>query len=316
VEGEEDPAFGYQFTFFRVGLSPRAVGWNSSWDTRGLIMGHASITDLRRGRHFFSEVLYRETPLLGGFSEPGDSLLAWSLGPPGTDGRWQLLFDDGVFTFRMEDDAQRTAFVLQARPARPLIFQGPGGYSKKGAGGEAASLYYSFTRLTTRGTLTTGGEARRVEGESWMDREFSSNQLEPNQAGWDWFSLQLSDGRDLMLYLLRDRRGRVDFARGTLVASGGKVRYLTAADWTLAVEDSWKSARTGAVYPARWRLQLSDADIDVLLEPLLPDQENVSGRSGVHYWEGAVKITDRTGAAAGRGYVELTGYGEGSRPPI
>ncbi len=316
--GATTPRFGYQFTIFRIGLLPDRPGLDSAWNTRDLIMGHASLTDLETGSHVFSDVLYRTTPLLGGFGVYPDSTLGWCRAPAGTPALWSLRCNGAAFDVTAEDQNRGLSFTLSTRPERPLLFQGPGGVSPKGNRPEAASLYYSFTRLATTGRVTVDGRTLEVSGTSWMDKEFGSNQLTEDQVGWDWFSLQLEDGREFMLYLLRDASGGTDFARGTLVPAEGPVRYIGAEAWTLEVRDRWTSPETGAVYPSGWRLRIPGEAVDLRIEPALRDQENIGSRSGhLFYWEGAVEIRDTgTGRPLGRGYVELTGYGEGNRPPI
>ena len=308
--------FGYQFTFFRVGLTPDSLPWHSIWSTRALIMGHASISDLRTGRHVFSEVLFRPNGLLGGFGAPGDSLVAWSRAPYGTDARWTLAWNGSGFDVSMRDAAQRIAFALSTASSRPLVFEGPNGFSRKGSGPTAASLYYSFTRLGTEGTLELNGERLSLTGESWMDKEFGSNQLDNDQTGWDWFSLRLDDGRDVMLYRLRSERDE-DVVRGTIVGADGRPRYVEGSSWAPEVTQHWHSDTTGADYPARWRLRIPDATLDVEIVPLLAEQENVSALvPGLFYWEGAVEVRAPDGRRLGEGYVELTGYGTRSRPAI
>lgn len=308
--------FGYQFTFFRVGLAPMAPPEGSAWATQMLVMGHAAIGDVNGGRHHFSEVLYRAVPMLGGFGSDGDSLVAWSRGPAGTDGRWRLRWTGSGYDFSMTDERQRMAFDLATRPERPLVLQGPGGVSRKGRAEQAASLYYSFTRLATTGTLTLDGRTYRVRGRSWMDKEFGSNQLEREQIGWDWFSLQLDDGRDLMLYLLRDTTGAPSWASGTLVDAAGRPRYLAAGDFTVRVDDHWTSDSSGARYPSRWTIELPSESLQIRVRPLMPAQENRSRILRLlFYWEGAV-IVERNGRRAGQGYVEMVGYGRGMRPAL
>jgi predicted secreted hydrolase len=313
---DPDRRFGYQFTFFRVGLVPDTLPYESIWATRSLIMGHASVSDLSTGSHVFSEILFRPNGLLGGFAGPGDSLIAWSRAPYGTDGYWRLAWNGTAFDFAMRDDAQGVAFALSTEPAKPLVFQGPNGYSRKGEGPTAASLYYSFTRLRTTGTLTMGGETQSVAGESWMDKEFGSNQLGEDQVGWDWFSLRLDDGRELMLYLLRGAAG-ADYARGTIVSADGRPTYIDDAAWTLTVRDRWRSDRTNAEYPLGWDLAVPELELDATVTPLLDAQENVSELvPQLFYWEGAVEVRDRDGRRIGEGYVELTGYGTRRVPAI
>ena len=314
--------FGYQFTFFRVGLLRETPNLDSDWSTRDLIMGHAALTDLDTGDHRFSEVLYRTTPQLGGFVDPSyasraGGLIAWSRGPAGTDGIWDLHFNGEAFDLAMVDGETGFALDLSTRPLKHRIFQGPNGYSAKGAGPDAgASQYYSFTRLATTGLLVVDEDTLAVTGSSWMDKEFGSDKLSTDQVGWDWFSLQLGDGRDLMLYVLRDSTGAMDHASGTWVDAEGQNRYLSAADFEFSVDSRWTSPETGATYPSGWTLRVGSESL--IIRPAVQKQENV-GRlvAGLFYWEGAVRvIAPGTHRVVGRGYVELTGYGRGRRPGI
>jgi predicted secreted hydrolase len=216
----------------------------------------------------------------------------------------------------MADQRRGMAFDFVTTPERPLIFEGPNGFSRKGPGPTSASQYYSFTRLRTTGTLTLGDSVFPAAGRSWMDQEIGSNQLADRQVGWDWFALQLDDGRDLMLYVLRDSSGATSWASGTLVPRAGAPRYLAAADFTVDAHGAWKSDSSGATYPARWTLTLPREHLVLDVVPLAADQENRSAiPRGLFYWEGAVeaRIGRRT---VGRGYVELTGYGHGIRPAL
>ncbi len=317
LSSEDGRRFGYQFTFFRVGLLPQRPSLASEWATGTLIMGHAAIGDHESQRHLFSEVVYRVTPLLGGFGAYPDTLIAWSRAPAGTDGLWTLRWNGSGFDFSMADSGQRMGFSLSTRLAKPMIFQGPGGYSKKGRGDDAASQYYSFTRLATSGEIRLGDERLAVTGQSWMDKEFGSNQLEAHQVGWDWFSLQLDDGREAMLYVLRDTSGAVDFSHGTIVSASGHAGYLGAEAFSIRATETWRSPETDAVYPSRWEITLPCEDLRLLVRPVMADQENRSVLiKSMFYWEGAVDITGPDGKPIGQGYVELVGYGTGSRPRL
>ena len=312
LSSRENPErrFGYQFTFFRIGLRPERPSLESQWATGNLIMGHVAISDLEGKRHIFSETLYREVPFLGGFGSYPESLIAWSQAPAGTSGTWELHWNGEGFDFEMRDQVQGIAFQLSTHPLKPLVFQGPNGYSRKGEDSGAASQYYSFTRLVTQGSLTVNGETFQVEGESWMDKEFGSNQLAENQVGWDWFSLQLEDGRDVMFYHLRNRAGATDFARGTVVSETGEVQYLKPEEWRMQSTQTWKSPETGTQYPSRWRITLVLENLELEIVPQLADQENRSRiLPDLYYWEGAVTILGSSGERLGQGYVELTGYG-------
>jgi predicted secreted hydrolase len=317
AEGPSGPRrFGYQVTFFRVGLLPDAPTGSSRWLTRGLVMGHLALSDLSRQEHHFREVLRRETSVLGGFPAPntGDPRLAWVQGPAGTDARWVLRWEDGGFAFEAADDAAGVGLALRAAPGKPRIFQGPGGLSKKTDQGDSASLYYSYTRLETTGTLRLGDEELVVRGESWMDKEFGSSKLAADQVGWDWFSLQLADGRELMIYLLRRKDGSVSHARGTLVDREGAESYLGPEAWKVRTTRTWTSPASGGAYPVAWTLALPAHGLDLVIEGAFDAQENVSTLiPGMAYWEGAVDVRDAEGEPAGRGFVELTGYaGDGA----
>ncbi len=306
---------GYQLTFFRVGLLPEAPRLDSRWATANAVMGHAALADLSTGERRFSEVLVREMPDLGAFAAFPAEPIAWSVAPPGTGGRWSLAWNGDGFDLRMADAARGLALSLETRAGRPPALEGPDGYSRKAAGEGAASLYYSFTRLATRGEVTLGGSRWKVAGESWMDHEIGSSQLAPGQVGWDWFGLRLADGRDLMIYQLRRADGAVDFASATVVDRRGP-RWLAPGAWSVRATATWRSPATGATYPARWRIEVPGEGLALAVEPELADQENRAAAAGLFYWEGAVRVRDAGGRGAGEGYVELTGYGAGNRPPL
>jgi predicted secreted hydrolase len=315
---EEDPTrrFGYQFTIFKVGLVPGPVALDSGWAAADLVMGHAAITDLAKEAHRFAETLHRAAPILGGFRSFPDRPIATARAAPGSKGSWSLDWTGDGFEFSMEDDRAGIAIDLSTVPDKPLVLQGPGGLSRKGTGPSAASLYYSFPRLRTAGAITVFGERFRVRGTSWMDKEFGSSQLSEEQAGWDWFSLRLADGRDLMAYVLRRADGSADWRSATLVAADGTPRYLPDGGWTLHATARWRAV-SGAEYPAAWTLEVPSAGLALTILPRIADQENRSRLSGgVDYYEGAVAVTDPSGREIGSGYVELTGYRRGSRPPV
>jgi predicted secreted hydrolase len=143
-----------------------------------------------------------------------------------------------------------------------------------------------------------------------MDHEFGSDELQANQQGWDWVSLQLDDRRELMLYVLRQKDGSITpQSSGSLIDARGRVTYLPLSAFALTATGSWTSPHTGGVYPSGWRLRVPQARIDVTLTPEILDQELANLAGGVSYWEGAVDATDAaSGRPVGVGYVELTGY--------
>lgn len=327
LESVREPGrrFCYQLTLFRLGLLPGAPAATGGFAARDVAMGHLAVGDPATGTHRFAETLQRAGPLLGGFPAPPDPRLAWVLAPPGTEGSFVVGLGapgapDGRgtrFTLAARDATEGIGLALEAEAVKPRVFQGPGGLSRKGAGASAASHYYSFTRLATRGTLELGGVTHEVRGLSWMDKEFGSNQLDPHQVGWDWLSLQLEDGRELMLYLLRRAEGAVDFARGTLVEADGAVRWLAADEFTARPEGTWTSPESGAPYPAAFAVEVPGTDLALRVVPVFAAQENRSRRiPDLFYWEGACTVLDRAGRTRGRAYVELTGYGRGRKPGI
>jgi predicted secreted hydrolase len=317
AEGEPARRFGYQLTFFRAGLVRDPPRLDSALATGDAVMAHAAVTDLSAGSHVFSEVLWRAAPPLGGFGAEGDPVLAWARAPAGTAGRWTLrLVGDGAFALEMRDAAKRLALDLRVRAERPVLLQGPDGYSRKSAREGYGSLYYSYTRLATEGTLTAGGRTWRVSGTSWMDRELGSSQLAPEQGGWDWWSLRLDDGRDVTLYVLRRKDGSVDFRRGSVLGPDGKVTLLGPDGFTAEPTGRWESRATGARYPSGWRVRVPAAGLDVAIEPEVREAENASALlPGLSYWEGPVRVL-AGGKRVGEGYAELTGYVSGGRLPL
>ena len=197
---------------------------------------------------------------------------------------------------------------LTLQSHKPPAIHGRGGISRKGPCSSCASHYYSFTRLRTYGTLLRRGVRYAVEGIAWMDHEYGSDELASGQVGWDWFSLQLDDDREIMLYRLRQRDGSTTpQSSGSLIARSGAVTHLPGSAFAIRATGSWRSPHTGAVYPSGWIVRVAGVG-SLALVPVMRDQElaNVGGTS---YWEGAVKVRDpQTGASLGVGYVELTGY--------
>ena len=180
-----------------------------------------------------------------------------------------------------------------------MVLQGKAGYSEKSPGN--ASFYYSYPRLTLSGTLTLEGEARNVTGQGWFDHEWSSSVLAQWQSGWDWFSLQLADGRELMLFRLRTKAGRTEPENryGILIEKDGSSRVLPPESIVLTPGKTWRGPK-GQDYPVEW--QLEAADMKLTIRARQPNQA-MSGR--FDYWEGAVTVE---GDAQGLGYLEMTGY--------
>ena len=297
--------FGYQLTFFRIALAPGAPASSSRWRTNQVYMAHFALTDVAADSHLGFERFGRAAAGVAGAENP--PLHLW------LDDWVVEAGDEQGFPLRLKAESDGVAIDLLLAPSKPVVLNGDRGLSRKSVTQGNASYYYSLTRLPTTGSLRTAEGRFEVTGSSWLDREWSTSALAEDQAGWDWFALQLDDGRDLMLYRLRRKDGSMDPASaGTLVDNDGETVHLSARDMDLAVRDYWTSPRTGARYPVRWRLKVPREKLSLEVEPLVVDQEM---NTRVRYWEGAVSAK---GEAAGRpvsgsGYMELAGYGAAER---
>jgi len=165
--------------------------------------------------------------------------------------------------------------------------------------------------MPARGEVRIGAETFTVTGLAWMDREWSTSALGTDLVGWDWWALQLDDGRDLTISLVHGPGGVEVLRYGTLVSADGSFRHLATDEILISVLGRWQSPRSRADYPAEWRVRLPIEDLELHLAPTLADQElDTTDSTGVIYWEGQVTVTgtDAEGPVAGLGYVELTGY--------
>lgn len=293
--------FGYELALFRIALTPAAPNRASAWATNQIYMGHFALTDVRAGKfHYFERFARGAVGLAGAQAQPFHVWLE----------NWKVAASDhGGLPWTLRAEAKDVSIRLQLTPTKPVILQGDRGLSRKSATPGNASYYYSLPRLDSVGQISVGGQRFDVNGISWMDREWSTSALASDQAGWDWFSLHLSNGDDLMFYQLRRKDGSIDpFSNGTWIARDGQAKHLARSDVDVQVLDWWTSPRGGR-YPGRWRLRIPRHGLELEVYPLLADQElNVS----VRYWEGAVAVRGEQAGepVTGNGYVELTGYAE------
>ena len=296
--------FGYQLTFFRVGVDRQPAN-PSRWAVRDLYMAHFAVTDIAARAHHVAERLNRAG--IGWAGASTDTLDVWNDG-------WSARFDDAdprAHRLAAARDDGSLALDLRLDPAAPPVLHGVAGFSQKGAEPGNASHYYSLTRLRTTGRLVVDGEPFDVEGTSWMDHEFGTSFLEPAQAGWDWFSIQLDDGVDLMVFDLRRTDGTRDRqSSGTLLTAAGAAS-LAADDFRLVPGRRWTSPASGAAYPVAWRIAIPSHGLELEATAAVDAQELETGQStGVTYWEGAIDVRGtRDGApVSGVGYLEMTGY--------
>jgi predicted secreted hydrolase len=294
--------FGFQLTFFRTALAPGTPARDSAWATNQVYLAHFALTDTRSERfRSWSRTSRAALGLAGATAEP---FRVWL-------GDWDARADGAAtLPMRIRASEEDVTLELWLESAKPPVLQGEHGLSRKGPEPGNASYYYSLTRMPTRGTVRVRGERLEVEGNAWMDREWSTSALSPDLAGWDWFAIHLDDGRELMFYQLRQKNGAAaEWSAGVLVDARGGTRLLTRDEVRLETRGTWRSQRSGVAYPAGWRLTDVRSGLTLELEPRLADQElDVATR----YWEGAVRARGLEGGRpiTGSGYVELVGYGD------
>ena len=308
LTSEKGRRFGFQVTFFRLGVgrnSPSASGWALG----DLYPAHFALTDIDTGRFLHDQKLSRTGPGIAGSSE--GTLQVWNQ-------HWRAsLEEDGL---RLRAGSNNAALDLRLTSLKAPAIHGQDGVSQKGSRPGQASHYYSLTRLAVLGSVRLEGQSHAVEGQAWMDHEFGTTQLSEEQIGWDWFSLQLDNRFEVMLYQLRTRDGSPDpNSAGTVVLPDGRTVPLDDSRFQLRPARQWTSRQTGIRYPVEWQVLIPEYDGVLRVIPLLEGQElDTRSSTGIVYWEGAVEIRGRWQGreVTGLGYLELTGYGDGGRPNI
>jgi predicted secreted hydrolase len=310
LEDDSDHQFGYQLTFFRVALEGTDKIENASkWKIDQIYFAHLAVSDLHEQKFYHFERINRQGVMNAGAKS--DQLLVWNED-------WVLV--DGEQGHHMKAFEKGTGLDLKLTPVKPLVFHGTNGVSKKGSDEGNASHYFSYTRMKTEGRVFINGKSYQVHGLSWMDHEFSSNQLNSELAGWDWFSFQLNEGSEVMLYQLRKKDGSIDaFSSGSLIDSKNKSKHLQLKDFTVTVKDYWSSKKTSIRYPAAWLVTLPEENTRLTVTPDMKDQE-LSGLRSISgsYWEGSVTVkgTHQGQPVEGKGFVELVGYGKALRQEL
>jgi len=286
--------FGFQYTLFRFGLPPDEAAAASDFAADAIWMGHLALSDLDQERFYNCERFARGALGLAGATADRWWLRDWEVDR--TETGWRLRA--GCEEFSLE---------LVLDPAKPVVFNGRAGYSRKGPEPGNASRYYSLTRIDADGSLVLHGTPQELAGLAWLDREWGSSQLGQDLDGWDWFALQLADGRDLMLYRLRTDSGSASrFSAGTLVMPDGTATMLEHGDFELAATTWWRDDE-GIRWPVGWRVRVPVAGLDMRVKAAFDNQR---WDTRVEYWEGAVEVLDAANPATpiGRGYLELSGY--------
>ena len=298
MRAQDGHRFGFELTFFRQGVSRQAN--DNPWFVHDLWMAHMALSDLDGQRFHHEERLNRAGPGLAGVD--AQSGLVWN-------GNWQAQI--GPEQEELRGVGGDFSLALKLTPATGPVAQGQDGVSQKAAGMGHASHYFSLPRLLTQGTIEVGGKTFTVEGTSWMDHEFFTGGMAASESGWDWLSLQLQDGTELMLYRMRNRDGSIDpYSSGSFVDAQGKSRFLSARDFTMSPgTEVWTSAATNAAYPVTWHVTVPELKLELAITTTLRDQE-MTEKFGPSYWEGAIQASGTcTGKTVGGvGYLEMTGY--------
>lgn len=304
LQTQEGHHFGFELTIFRVGLLPPTAQLpnDSAWSSRDIYFAHFAISDIATD-HFYAFQRYsRPGPgLAGAQADPYHVWLEdWNIIEQ-TPGVYQLRAEQGELTLD-----------LTLTDEMGVVLQGDSGYSRKGSNPTNASYYYSLPRLRADGYIKLNSIRYPVNGLAWNDHEFGTSELDENQIGWDWFSLQFEGGPVLMLFQLRERGGGISVSSsGTFVSADGTSQPLHKTDFEIAVLDEWHSPHTQGVYPSSWEIRIHKPECLLEVTPPMADQE--VNFPSITYWEGAVHFKGNCNGASvnGNGYVELTGYAGG-----
>lgn len=289
VQDDAGSRFGFELVFFRQGQERNAGANPSAWRIDDLYLAHAALTQVNGQKFFYEERLNRAGPGIAGISFAQQRV--WN-------GNWSA---------QWAGEAQHLNAItphfdlsLDLRPLKAAIVNGVDGVSQKAEGRGKASYYVSLPRLQVAGNLTSGGKKFAVHGSAWMDHEWFTHQLETDQIGWDWFSVQLDNHTELMLFQLRRKDGSIDpNSAGTYVDAAGQAHHLKAADFHLTPLEKWTR------YPVHWRIAVPSLNFQLDCRAALDNQELRASKGGTTYWEGAVNYT---GTSPGVGYLEMTGY--------
>ena len=306
LKSSDGHRFGFELTFFRQAIQ-RRVQKKSSWDVDDLYLAHLALSDIDDGRFYHTERTNRSGPGIAGINESSERI--WN-------GNWQIQWRETDQQLQAIDP--QFELHLNLHSEKSPVIHGVNGVSQKAEGAGRASHYISLTRVATSGEILLNGKTIPVTGLSWMDHEFFTHQLDPDQIGWDWLSLQLDDHTELMLFRIRRKDGSIDpFSAGTFVDSEGKSSHLQFSDFVLqpvsdaSTPSTWTSLASHATYPIHWQILIPKLSLTLDIKTPLASQELVgSSKLAPTYWEGAITISGKraTQPLTGVGYLEMTGY--------
>ncbi len=306
VRAADGHRFGFELTFFRQGVS-RAESLDP-WFVRDLWMAHIALSDIGGQRFYSEERLNRSGPGIAGVD--AQTGLVWN-------GNWQTHISGQ--SEELHGVADKFRLTLNLKPVKAPVIQGQNGASQKAEGAGHASQYFSVTRLLTTGSIDLAGKTYQVDGTSWIDHEFFTGSMAKDETGWDWLSMQLDGGAELMLYRLRHKDGSIDpYSSGSYVDASGKSQFLSASDFAMTpAADNWTSPASKATYPVRWRISIPRLKMDLDVTTPLRNQE-LTGKFGTTYWEGAIDVDGSRDQSPlrGVGYLEMVGYAQAGGPVI
>jgi predicted secreted hydrolase len=295
LETPDRKPLGFQITFFRSATEHDPAN-PSRFAPKQLIIAHTALSDPFAGKLVHDQKSAREGFGLA-YAKEGNTDVKLDA--------WRLI-RDAAGRYQVTVTARDFSLSLALTPSQAPMLQGNNGFSRKGPKPEQASYYYSEPQLQVAGTVIRNGKPVAVNGSAWLDHEWSTSVLDPDAAGWDWAGINLDDGSALMAFQIRGRNGDKLWAHAALRDAVGRVTTFSPDEVRFVPVRSWRSPRTNAVYPVSTKIQTGA--IVWQLTPLQDDQELDSRQStGAVYWEGAVSVI-RDGQAAGRGYLEMTGY--------
>jgi predicted secreted hydrolase len=283
-------AYGAQWTLFRQAVAAGAP--QEGWANQQIWMGHGAVT--RADTHRYAQTFAR-----GGVGQAGVEanpfhawIDAWEM--RGRDG----MDDTNIAPLELAAAGADFSYALRLDAERPLVLQGDGGYSRKSLR-EQASYYYSQPYYQVKGSIVIDDKPADVTGQAWLDREWSSQPLAPDQSGWDWLSLHLASGDKLMLYRMRQTDGQ-HYGSGKWFARDGSTTLLATTDITMTPKTFTEIE--GRKIPTAWRIAIPRLALAIECTPL--NAKSWMGTS-FPYWEGPISLS---GSHAGLGYLEMTGY--------
>ncbi len=300
---EDGDRYGYQFTVFRRAFTRDKPKLDSDWAGTQVFLAQAGVTSVRAGEYLVDEIYSRGVLDLAGIRADPFSVWVENWVAEGSAGSCE-----GCLNLSISVSSDEFSFDLALRSVKPVVLHGDGGLSQKSDRRGEASYYYSLTRLQTTGELTVQGQSKQVSGDSWMDHEWFSSALGEEQTGWDWFSLQLDDQRELMLFQVRQHDPSLaPFKYGLFIDQYGNTQLLAPNQIILEKLRTWRSEMSQSEYPVHWKVEIPPLEMLLDIEAAMDAQERTDS---FRYWEGVIDVNGQEGATplTGHGYLEMTGY--------